>query len=363
MALNQLKEHLLHVIPAELTQIEPGQITYYASKSGITQKIAGDIYFLSVHQDSFYDETTKINIVTTDNPLLIDTIAGRVPQTKGAPYKVIVGTIDCFEEFEDAYFSCNFESLESDASSKREDRKPHPIVVTIDPMDKPESEQRDEPAYFTCPYLNGGDGIGGMRALVAKGNEPTMIELQDKIAALLSNCEKYGYDIDVVRLKNAAKEAYRQAKDYQLELDIQEKTWLSVQKKERVITVCDIYIVGDGIKHKIDIRPSEKALYLTTILQEGFYLSDISFGFLEDMATIFGQMPDRQEKKKGILSRDQSASGVGVMKKNIRDAIGAAIGFGPAVDVFAIEGYRGQLVSVRKANDAHRAQIRKYFGL
>lgn len=362
MALNQLKEHLLHVIPAELTQIKPGQITYYASKSGITQKIAGDIYFLSVHQDSFYDETTKINIVTTDNPLLIDTIAGRVPQTKGAPYKVIVGTIDCFEEFEDAYFSCNFESLKSDASSEREDRKPHPIVVTIDPMDKPESEQRDEPAYFTCPYLD--DSIGGMQALVAERNTPTLTDMQNKIADLLAKCERYGYDIDVVRLKSNAKEAQRQAKEYKLKLDIQEKEWMEVSGRERRLTVCDIYIVADGFRCLIDMDPAEKALYLTTITQGGFYLSDVSFSFLEEMATIFKQIPGHQEKEKGgMASGKSSSSGIGVMKKHIRDAITSAIGFGPAVDEFAIEGYRGQEVSIRKATEQHQAQIRKYFGL
>lgn len=364
MALNQLKEHLRHDIPMELTQIEPGKITYYASKDGITQRIAGDIYFLSVHQDSFYDETTKISIVTTDNPLLIDTIAGRVPQTTGTPYKVIVGTIDCFNEFEDAYFSCNYEGLESDAPSEREDGMPHPIVVTIDPMDNPESEQRDEPTYFSCPYMNGGDGVGGMRALVAEKNTPTLIDMQNKIADLLAKCERYGYDIDVVGLKSDAKEAQRQAKEYQLKLDIQAKEWLEISGRERRLTVCDFYIVGDGVERLIDIDPAQKALYLTTIIHRGFYLSDVSFGFLEDMATIFRQIPGHQEKEKGGMASGKSSnSGLGVMKKHIRDAITSAIGFGPAVDEFAIEGYRGELVSIRKANEAHRAQIKKYFGL
>ena len=92
MALNQLREQLRYDIPAELTQIEPGQITYFISKDGITQKIAGDIFNLSVHQDSLYDEKTKINVVPTDRKLLIDTFAGRIPEKAGLPYKVVLGT-------------------------------------------------------------------------------------------------------------------------------------------------------------------------------------------------------------------------------------------------------------------------------
>lgn len=361
MALNQLREQLQYDIPTELTQIEPGQITYYISKDGITQRIAEDIFNLAIHQDSLYDERTKINVVPTDRLLLIDTFAGRIPEKAGLPYKVVLGTMDCLREFEDVYYSGELDDLDSDTPKARIDGKPRPVVVTIDPSEHQVGERQSEPEQFSCPYVS--DSVGGMRALVAEKNTPTLTDMQNKIADLLAKCERYGYDIDVIGLKDNVKEAQRQAREYQLELDIQERTWLSVQKKERVITVCDIYIVGDGIRHKIDIKPAEKALYLTTILQGGFYLSDLSFVFLEDMATIFRQIPDHQEKKKGIMSKNQSASGVGVMKMRIKDAIASAIGFGPAVDEFAIEGYRGQEVSIRKATEQHKAQIRKYFGL
>ena len=361
MALNQLREQLQYDIPAELTHFEPGQITYFISKDGINQQIAGDIYNLAIFQDSYYDEKTRINVVATDNKLLIDNFAGRIPQKSGLPYKVVVGTMVCLKEFDDAYFGGELGDLDSESPKGRSDGTPRPIVITIDPADYQVRERQSEPEQFSCPYVN--DSVGGMQALVAEKNTPTLADMQNKISDLLAKCERYGYDIDVVGLKSIVKEAQRQAKEYQLELDIQEKTWLSVQKKERVITVCDIYIVGDGIRHKIDIKPAEKALYLTTILQGGFYLSELSFVFLEDMATIFRQIPDHQEKKKGIMSKNQSASGVGVMKMRIKDAIASAIGFGPAVDEFAIEGYRGQEVSIRKATEQHKAQIRKYFGL
>lgn len=156
----------------------------------------------------------------------------------------------------------------------------------------------------------------------------------------------------------------RQAREYQLKLDFQVKEWMEVTGKERKLTACDFFIVGDGVEHLIDVNPAEKALYLTTILQGGFYLSDVSFGFLDDMATIFRQIPGHQEKENGgMASGKSSSSGIGVMKKRIRDAIASAIGFGPAVDEFAIEGYRGQEVSIRKATEQHKAQIREYFGL
>lgn len=362
MALNQLREQLLYDIPAELTQIEPRQITYFISKDGITQRIAGDIFNLSVHQDSLYDEKTKINVVPTDRKILIDTFAGRIPENPGLPYKVVLGTMDCIEEFEDVYYSGKIGDLDNETTKEREDGKPRPIVVTIDPSDSKVVGRQNEPELYSCPYMNG--SMGGMQALVAEKNTPTLIDLQNKIADLLAKCERYGYDIDVVGLKDNVKEAQRQAREYQLELDIQERTWLSVQKKESVITVCDIYIVGDGIKHKIDIDPAQKALYLTAILQGGFLLSDVSFVFLEDMATIFRQIPGHQLKENGgMASGKSSSSGIGVMKKHIRDAIASAIGFGPAVDEFAIEGYRGQEVSIRKATEQHKAQIRKYFGL
>lgn len=362
MALNQIREQLRYDIPAELTQIEPGQITYFISKDGITQRIAEDIFNLAIHQDSLYDERTKINVVPTDRLLLIDTFAGRIPEKAGLPYKVVLGTMDCLREFEDVYYSGELDDLDSDAPKARIDGKPRPVVVTIDPSDYQVAERQIEPEQFSCPYANG--SVGGMQALVAEKNTPTLADMQNKISDLLAKCERYGYDIDVVGLKSIVKEAQRQAKEYQLELDIQEKTWLSVQKKERVITVCDIYIVGDGIRHKIDIDPAQKALYLTAILQGGFLLSDVSFVFLEDMATIFRQIPGHQLKEKGgMASGKSSSSGIGVMKKRIRDAIASAIGFGPAVDEFAIEGYRGQEVSIRKATEQHKAQIRKYFGL
>lgn len=362
MALNQLREQLQYDIPSELTQIEPGQITYYISKEGISQKVAGDIFNLSVHQDSLYDEKTKINVVPTDRKILIDTFAGRLPGKAGLPYKVVLGTMDCIGEFEDIYYSGRLDESDGGETKVKEDGKPRPIVVTIDPSDSQVVERLNEPEQFSCPYANG--GVGGMQALVAEKNTPTLIDLQNKIADLLAKCERYGYDIDVIGLKDNVKEAQRQAREYQLELDIQERTWLSVQKKERVITVCDIYIVGDGIKHKIDIDPAQKALYLTAILQGGFLLSDVPFVFLEDMATIFRQIPGHQLKENGgMASGKSSSSGIGVMKKHIRDAIASAIGYGPAVDEFAIEGYRGQEVSIRKATEKHKAQIREYFGL
>lgn len=362
MALNQLREQLRYDIPTELTQIEPGQITYYISKDGITQRIAEDIFNLAIHQDSLYDERTKINIVPTDRLLLIDTFAGRIPEKAGLPYKVVLGTMDCLREFEDVYYSGELDDLDSDAPKARIDGKPRPVVVTIDPSAHQVGERQSEPEHFSCPYVN--DSIGGMQALVAERNTPTLTDMQNKIADLLAKCERYGYDIDVVRLKSNAKEAQRQAKEYKLKLDIQEKEWMEVSGRERRLTVCDIYIVADGFRCLIDMDPAEKALYLTTITQGGFYLSDVSFSFLEEMATIFKQIPGHQEKEKGgMASGKSSSSGIGVMKKHIRDAITSAIGFGPAVDEFAIEGYRGQEVSIRKATEQHKAQIRKYFGL
>lgn len=363
MALNQLREQLQYDIPAELTHIEPGQISYFVSKDGITQRIASDIFNLAVLQDSNYDEKTRIKVVATDNKLLIDNFAGRIPQKSGLPYKVVVGTMECLEEFEDAYFCGKLDGLDCEFPEGRSDGKPRPIVITIDPADVSVSVLENEPSSFACPYMHGGVE-GGMQALVAEKNTPSEMDLRMKITDLLSKCERYGYDIDVNGLKSSIREAARIAKEYELKLDIREKTWLSVQKKERIISVCDIYIVGDGNEHLIDMNPAEKALYLTTIIQGGFYLSDVSFVFLEDMATIFKQIPGHQEKRKGgMASGKSSSSGIGVMKKRIRDAIGSAIGYGPALDEFAIEGYRGQEVSIRKATEKHKAQIREYFGL
>ncbi len=363
MSLKQLKQLLRYDgIPAELTQIEPGQITFYISKEGITQRIAGDIYNLSIHQDSLYDERTKINIVPTDRTALINTFAGRIPESPGRPYMVVLGTMECIKEFEDAYYSGVFDDVDNDNPERQEDEKPRPIVVTIDPNDYQVDDNSDAPSSsFNCPYLAGG---GTMNALVAEKNTPTQTELQNKIADLLSKCERYGYDIDVVKLKSNAKEALRQAKEYQLRLDIQAKEWMDLNGRAMKLTVCDLYIVGDGVEHLIDITPAEKALYLTTIIQGGFYLSDVSFGFLDDMATIFKQIPGHQVKENGgMASGKSSSSGLGVMKMHIKDAIASAIGFGPAVDEFAIEGYRGQEVSIRKATEEHKAQIRKYFGI
>ena len=362
MGLNQLKEQLQYNTPEELTQIEPGQITYFISKEGINQRIASDIFHLAINQDSFYDEKTRINIVPTNRKLLIDSFAGRIPQKEGFPYKVVIGTVECLEEFEDTYLSGCIEEKGKELF-EHEDGKPHPIVITIDPADIQVGVRQDDTKLFTCPYMNEGDG-GGMQALIAEKNTPTLIEMQNKIKDLLSRCERYGYDIDVAGLKSKAREAQRQAKEYQLRLDIQAKEWMDVNGRERRITVCDIYIDGDGAEHLIDIDPAQKALYLTTILQGGFYLSDVSFVFLEDMATIFKQIPGHQIKENGGMSTGKSSSsGIGVMKKKIRDAITTAIGFGPAVDEFAIEGYRGQEVSIRKATKKMADQIREYFGL
>ena len=363
MALNQLREQLQYDIPAELTHIEPGQVSYFVSKDGITQQVAGDIFNLAVLQDSNYDEKTRINVVATDNKLLIDNFAGRIPQKSGLPYKVVIGTIACLEEFDDAYFCGKLDDLDCEFPEGRRDGKPRPIIITIDPADVSVGVQQNEPSSFACPYMNGGSE-GGMQALVAEKNAPSEMDLRNKIADLLSKCERYGYDIDVDGLKSSIREALRVAKEYQLKLNIKVKEWQEVTGKERRITVCDLIIVGDDKEYLIDIKPVEKALYLTTILQGGFYLSDVSFGFLEDMATIFKQIPGHQEKERGgILSGSQSSSGIGVMKKHIRDAIASAIGFGPAVDEFAIEGYRGQEVSIRKATEKHKALIREYFGL
>lgn len=365
MNLTQLINQLKTSIPDELYAVEPGQVAMFVPKNGISVETASSIYENLRKLSSLgFEEQISLHFLPTDKPELLGGIVARKESETGSPYNVIISDNFSLVGFCAEYFNLEQESLagrtKNDLLLRRKlNLSAPPIIVSLDPQDSPREEGNQESASkgFSCPYMNGG-GDGSIHALVAEKNIPSQEEMIKKLSILLSQCERYGYDVDVQELKRQVKEDLQKANDYKLELDLQYKE----HGRSRVLGVCDIYIVGDGEKHKIDIRPAEKALYLATIIQDGFLLQDPSLGFLTDMATIFNLMPDHQERGK-ISDKEQSVSGITVMKRRVRKAIESAIGYGIAVEEFAIEGYRGQKVSIRKATQQHRDMIKEMFGL
>lgn len=369
MDISTLQNQLQFAIPTELYKIEPGQIILFSSKSGLTQRTANTLAdFFRYLRRLDKDNNISINVVQTENDLLIDTIVGRRPEDTEVPYKVFVGNWDTVAGFAADYFGDNIDDVISKVPSVgltsrlSINDKDLPVAVSINPDDCSSKRQLSVPDCSLCPYM-GEDDFDGMQAIVEDKNKPSSFELENKISVVLADCQKYGYDVDTVGLKDKIRNAWEHPIEYTLELDIQEEQWLSTNGQERIISVCDIYIEGNGEKHLINLRPAEKALYLTNILRGGFPLADMSIKVINDMAAIFKQIPGHQTKSGGLVYKNQSISGIGVMKKRIRDAFAIATDFGPDVENLAMEGFRGKDVSIRKATDKHREQIKKYFGL
>lgn len=352
MNLSQLKSQLQASIPEELYKIEPGQITYFVSSNGVGAQDAFQIVTLVDSLSVLKKEAVKIQITATNNEILIGKLVGRNNKT---PYNVVIGTESTIGGFASEYFDGD---IQVDSSIESE----QPILVSINPDDCPSKQQPNVPDCSLCPYV-GEEGFDGMQAMVEEKNKPSLLVLENKISAVLADCERYGYDVDTIGLKDKVREAWEHPIEYELELDIQEKQWLGTNGRERNISVCDIYIKGNGEKHIINLRPAEKALYLTNILRGGFPLANMSMDVINDMSSIFQQIPGHQTKEDGLVYKNQSISGIGVMKKRIRDAFAIAINFGPDVENLAMEGFRKKEVSIRKATDEHREQIKKYFGL
>lgn len=363
MDLTKRKHQLLATIPEELYKLEPGRITYFISNSGVTQHNAGDIFELAVAQDSFYDETTGINIVATDNESLVDTFAAIIPDEESDPHKVVVGTPDSFNGFVDtAIYGYDSEDMEEGQQ---------PIIITIDPKDCPTKEQHTEPAQFTCPFM--GKAMMGPELLIAKPEKGSkeekklIIREEKKLEKVLRECAIFEIELDIDKIKRKVKDSLKSEVEYQLILDID-------TIKEGPLSfcnTCDIY-VADGEEYMLKLTAVEKAVYLTFLLfEKGIRILDTFEGFRQITQKIYNQLPDEDKCEKtagGILDKGAVnpvvyADTLRTYISHVRDEVADKITHPLVAQDFAIEGFKDSEFGIARSTPEIRAQIKKAFDL
>ena len=212
MDITRIKSALQFAAPAELYDINPGQVVYFVPKDGLDRRAAGKIRELFVYFRRLYkDNDVKLNIIPTENELLIDTIAGRNPNEIGIPYKVVVSTWDTIAGFASQYFGEDIQKVVERvpsmgiANSLSINADNLPVVITLNPEDCPvkKTQPTSLPAQVSCPFIDGDNDGFDMEVKIAKPESGSKEEKKLK-TKMERRLEKVLLEIDAkntIRLK------------------------------------------------------------------------------------------------------------------------------------------------------------------
>ena len=383
MDITRIKSALQFAAPAELYDINPGQVVYFVSKDGLDQRTANQIRELFVYFRRLYkDNDVKLNITPTENELLIDTIAGRNPNETGIPYKVVVSTRETIAGFASQYFGEDIQkvvervpsiSITSRLSINADNL---PVVITLNPEDcqVKKAQPTSSPAQFSCPFIDGDNGGLDMGLKIAKPEPGSKAEkalktkMERKLEKVLRDCTILDIELDVDRIKQKVINSLKSTIEYKLALNIKTIKEDSLS----FCTVCDIY-VAEGEEYKLDLTAGEKAVYLTFMLYEdGIRIKETAeSSFRSITQKIYNQLPDDNKCEKtagGIL--DTGDVIYDVYEKtlrgdisNIRAEIADKIANPLIAQDFAIEGFKDKEFGISNSTPELRAQIKQAFDL
>lgn len=376
MDITKIKSTLQLAAPQELYEIAPGQVVYFVSKDGLNQFDLNNLaelmrYFRRLHKDN----DIKLNIVPTDNELLIGTFAGRNPKEIDIPYKVVVSTWDTAAGFASQYFGEDVKEIVErmpkapSISRIKISATDLPAIVDIDPEKRP-SLTRSIEEQIESSYDSGFD-MGLKIAKPEKGSlaEKKLIAKEEKkLEKILRECAVLGIELDIDRIKEKVANDLKKSVDYKL---IIKKQRNKLRTRTIEYSTYDIY-VADGEEYKLDLTGIHKAVYLTYLLyKDGLRVEDTYGEFREITKRIYGSLPfaDKNEKETGGI-RDAEGTTYDAFTKtlrgyftNIRDAVADKVADPLIAQDFAIEGFKGAPFGIAKTTPEIIAQIKEDFKL
>ena len=378
MDITRIKSALQFAAPAELYDIEPGQVVFFVPKDGLDQITARLISEIFVYFRRLYrDNDVKISITPTDNELLIDTIAGRNPNEVGIPYEVVVGTRDTIAGFASQYFGEDVQAIvdrvpkEPTVSRLRISATNLPVIVEIDPDNRPAKVQRKSVEQRIESSYQSGFDLGMKIAKPEKGSlaEQKLIAKEEKkLEKILRECADLGIEneIDIDKIKKKVKEDLKNTKNYQLSIKTKPNP-----ARPGELAVCDIY-VADGEDSKLELTSIETAVYLSFLLyKDGVRVLDAFDELRQVTQHIYLRLPGSEKTRKlegGILD-DKNATYDAYMNtlrgyfSTIREAVADKVSDPLIAQEFSIEGFKNAPYGIERSTKEIRKQIIEVFKL
>lgn len=365
------KNSIKNNVPAELYDIEPGQIVVFVPDNGIDFKTAQRVNDLLFFLNCCYIDNTKVRIVETYNEdYLIGNLACRNKEEITAPYKVAVGSWDTLvglvaeytgqevDEILDKVSKANF-SINIPLS------KDHPTIISINPKKNPTTQSGS-----IIDEVSDSGTMEMLRDRPDKGSpkEKNFIKAQeDKIIKVLRDCSLFDITLDLAGLNKRFKESLKSKIDHKIILDIQTKKAGSLS----FCTTCDIY-VGEGKEYLLPLTAIEKAVYLAFLSYEkGIRIRDTSGDFRNMTRKIYIGLPaeEKCETTAGSIL-DTSPVDPKVYEKTLRGNMSdiarklnnVIVNPKTALE-FAIDGHKGEEFRVVRTTPELRAQIKNAFDL
>lgn len=376
MDITRIKSTLQLAAPQELYDIAPGQVAYFVSKDGLNQFELNTLADLMRYFRRLYrDNEIKINIVSTDNELLIGTFAGRNPKEIDIPYKVVVSTWDTAAGFASQYFGEDIKEIVEripkgpSISRIKISATDFPAIVEIDPENRPSPKQSIE-EQVESSYDSGFD-MGLKIAKPEKGSlaEKKLIAKEEKkLEKILRECAVLDIELDIDRIKEKVANDLKKTVDYKL---IIKKQRNNLRNRTIEYNTYDIY-VAEGEEYKLDLTGILKAVYLTYLLyKDGLRVEDTFGEFREITKKIYGHLPfaDKNEKEAGGVRDDEGTTYDSYIKTlrgyftNIRDAVADKVADPLVAQDFAIEGFKGAPFGIAKTTPEIITQIKEDFWL
>ena len=186
-----------------------------------------------------------------------------------------------------------------------------------------------------------------------------------KLIDVLDDIDYHEIEIDVEEIIKTFREKKAASKniDYKLIIDIEDVLNNSGRYKR-----CDIYISEDRDK-PISFRAIDKAVYLAFLsLDKTFAVDDIKASFTKLVRNIYTKLPNDRKASdlyNGIQATDKifGASWLREHIKDIKDQLKARIYDREIVEKFAIEGKKGEAVSIQMNTDEIRKQVKDAFNI
>lgn len=372
MELTKLNDQLQIVVPEELYNIEPGQIAYFVPRNGFglgySARAKDIIYFISACKES---NEVYLDIVSTDNELLIGNLAGRNVKENGSPYKVVIGPFETLIGFTAEYLGVSFDFVKQiqNINGYALDEllimgEELPIVVSLNPLDRAVPEPQIDYSEFTDSPL---EALTARPQPGSKEEKKLIQKEEAKFDGILRECYVFDIDLDTEKVKKKFQQDINSNVNYQLLFD--QKRDLHRSRTITYLTF-DIY-VANGKGYKLDLTGMEKAIYLTFLLYpNGIRVKETTGDFIDTCKAIYGALPfaDKCEKDdEGLTGQYFDAevylSTMRTHLSHIRSKVAKKISNPKTAIEFAIEGYKDQEFGIARSTPEIRELIKTSFGL
>ena len=351
--------------PAELYDIEPGQVVFFVSKDGMDKKSSKTLSDIFRFFTGLKKNDIRISVIPTDNEILIGNIACRNIEEISIPYMVVVGPWETIVGLVARYYGVEWDDI-----MKKVPSMGSTLLNSVScelPLDFPIYPDR-RPVKQSI-YNNGDSSDDfGMELLqkrpeTEKEKKALVGRYEQKLKKMLWECAYLAININVKGVIEEVEINKNKTKGYGLSLQM-----IKPSKVSDLID-CKIF-VGDGLELKV--TPIRKAIYLAFLtLQDGLVIESVTPAFTKTIQKIYRLLPDKEEKdfeentdRLGIMVTDiiQTKTLRGYMS-DINSAIAKLVPNGLIAIELSIEGLKDGAFKVIRSTPEIRNQIIEAFNL